>query len=149
MQSSIYEEIIIGSLGVLPLQPGYYAYTGSAFGPGGLRARISHHLKPASKPHWHIDYLRQEVELEAIGYTCSPEKLEHKLAEYLHSIPGLTIPLLRFGASDCCCPAHLFYSPALDTFQNFFAEFTARQTAGITTFAGSEFYIWWLSYPQI
>ncbi|MGE5646166.1 MAG: DUF123 domain-containing protein [Acidobacteriota bacterium] len=24
----------------MPLQPGFYVYVGSAFGPGGLRARI-------------------------------------------------------------------------------------------------------------
>jgi Uri superfamily endonuclease len=104
----------IGSLGILTINPGYYFYTGSAFGPGGLRARLSHHLIPATKPHWHIDYLRQVAEPTAIGYTCSPENLEHKLAMYLYHLPGLTIPLPRFGASDCHCTSHLFYSATLE-----------------------------------
>jgi Uri superfamily endonuclease len=112
LYSNYLGELNIGSLGILHLQPGYYFYTGSAFGPGGLRARLSHHLAPAAKPHWHIDYLRKEVELNAIVYTCSPEKLEHKMAEYLGSLPDLSVPLPRFGASDCRCPAHLFYTPS-------------------------------------
>jgi Uri superfamily endonuclease len=35
----------IGRLGVYDIVPGYYAYVGSAFGAGGLRARICHHLE--------------------------------------------------------------------------------------------------------
>ena len=32
----------IGQLGEFDIVPGYYAYVGSAFGAGGLYARISH-----------------------------------------------------------------------------------------------------------
>jgi Uri superfamily endonuclease len=39
------KRLIIGKLGTLTLQPGYYVYVGSAFGPGGLKARIGHHRK--------------------------------------------------------------------------------------------------------
>jgi Uri superfamily endonuclease len=58
----------MGSLGRLQLRPGYYVYVGSAFGPGGLRARIEHHARPAVRPHWHIDYLRRYTRLEAVWY---------------------------------------------------------------------------------
>jgi len=47
----------IGRLGAYDIVPGYYAYVGSAFGAGGLRARISHHLESTASPHWLIDYL--------------------------------------------------------------------------------------------
>ena len=49
----------IGSLGEFDIIPGFYAYVSSAFGSGGLRARIGHHLEPTTEPHWHIDYLLQ------------------------------------------------------------------------------------------
>ena len=35
----------IGSLGRQDIVPGFYLYVGSAFGAGGLRARIGHHLE--------------------------------------------------------------------------------------------------------
>jgi len=47
----------IGRLGTFAIVPGFYAYVGSAFGSGGLRARIGHHLESTTAPHWHIDYL--------------------------------------------------------------------------------------------
>ena len=36
---------------------GDYVYAGSAFGPGGTRARVSRHLRTDKKPHWYIDRL--------------------------------------------------------------------------------------------
>ena len=53
----------IGRLGTLKLQPGFYVYIGSAFGTGGLQARIKHHQRIAAHPHWHIDYLREVCDL--------------------------------------------------------------------------------------
>jgi len=43
----------------LDLLPGYYIYIGSAFGPGGVRARMLRHLRADKPKHWHIDYLRE------------------------------------------------------------------------------------------
>ena len=37
--------IRIGRLGELRLQSGIYVYVGSALGPGGVRARLMHHLE--------------------------------------------------------------------------------------------------------
>lgn len=45
----------VGSLGMQVLLPGFYLYVGSAFGAGGLRARVGHHLEATTDPHWHID----------------------------------------------------------------------------------------------
>ncbi|HEX3048057.1 MAG TPA: GIY-YIG nuclease family protein [Bacillota bacterium] len=99
----------IGKLGPLAIEPGFYVYTGSAFGPGGLRARLRHHLNPDSKIHWHIDYLRRATEIVEIRYWVGPKRLEHKVAKTFRAIPGAVVPLARFGASDCKCEAHLVY----------------------------------------
>ncbi|NIP37734.1 MAG: GIY-YIG nuclease family protein, partial [Candidatus Dadabacteria bacterium] len=49
----------VGRLGKIYIQPGYYIYVGSAFGPGGVRARVSRHFRKTKRSHWHIDYLRE------------------------------------------------------------------------------------------
>ncbi|MGD1103787.1 MAG: DUF123 domain-containing protein [Terriglobia bacterium] len=58
--------IQIGRRGTMQLQRGYYVYLGSALGPGGLRARIAHHQKLSTRPHWHIDYLRAHSRLHSV-----------------------------------------------------------------------------------
>ncbi len=104
--------IPVGRLGDLTVTPGCYLYVGSALGAGGLAGRLLHHLRVAARPHWHIDYLRAVTELDAIGWLASPERLEHTWAQALVQAPGCTAPMPRFGASDCRCPAHLFFLPA-------------------------------------
>jgi len=98
----------IGRLGTLPLQQGVYAYIGSARGPGGLAARLRHHLKRTTKPHWHIDYLRQQLPIHEIWYTCGTARLEHPWAKALDALPSNHPPMPGFGSSDCRCPSHLF-----------------------------------------
>ena len=58
----------IGRIGVLHLAPGWYLYVGSAFGPGGLRGRINHHVRRNGRPHWLIDYVRRNAHLESVWY---------------------------------------------------------------------------------
>src|SRR5262245_33042445 len=101
--------IQIGKLGVFAMSAGFYGYVGSAFGSGGLAGRLNHHRRPAARPHWHIDYLRQAARLEAIWIQESDSRREHEWASILRLMPGMVIPIPRFGASDCSCPAHLFY----------------------------------------
>jgi Uri superfamily endonuclease len=50
------KQLEIGRLGTFTIVPGFYAYVGSAFGAGGLRARLGHHLESTAAPHWHIDF---------------------------------------------------------------------------------------------
>ena len=45
LRASTAQTIQIGRLGDLVMQPGYYIYVGSAFGPGGLAARVGRHLR--------------------------------------------------------------------------------------------------------
>ena len=111
--------LTIGKLGGFPFAAGWYAYVGSAFGAGGLRGRLSHHLKHEHRLHWHIDYLTQAAALEEIWYLASETGYEHDWANLLTTLPHATLPVSRFGASDCKCPAHLFYFPVRPTFAQF------------------------------
>jgi len=114
--------VAVGRLGTAVLLPGWLLYVGSAFGSGGLAARIGHHLRPTPKPHWHVDYLRAALPLEEIWLCASPLPLEHRFAAALHRAPGSSIPLPRCGASDCRCAAHLFHFTVRPTPQLLAAE---------------------------
>ena len=95
----------IATLGDPVLDPGLYVYAGSAFGPGGIRARVGRLLRAEKKPHWHIDHLSSravciDVKTYPGGRKCS------LVANLLAS--GATVPLPGFGSSDCRdCEAHL------------------------------------------
>jgi Uri superfamily endonuclease len=101
--------IQIGKLGALQLQSGFYVYVGSALGPGGVRARVAHHLKPPRRPHWHIDYLRAHTRVEEIWYCLDIRRLEHIWAEQIGLAKGASLPLLGVGSTDCRCESHLFF----------------------------------------
>jgi Uri superfamily endonuclease len=100
--------IRIGRLGTFELQPGYYVYAGSAFGPGGLAARLGRHLRPSLRLRWHIDYLRAHT-VPVEFWTIEGLRREHRWAAALGSLAGAAIPLAGFGASDCACRSHLFF----------------------------------------
>jgi len=101
--------LTIGKLGYFHFKKGYYLYIGSAFGPGGLAARLKHHLSVSPKPRWHLDYLRPSTTVTDIRISGENERKEHIWAEQLNSVEALTMPIPGFGSSDCSCPAHLFY----------------------------------------
>ena len=101
--------IQIGLLGTIRLQPGYYVYLGSALGPGGLRARIGHHQKPSTRPHWHIDYLRAHSRVHTIWFSYGVRRREHQWARVVRTMNGAKVPLLGFGTSDCDCQSHLYF----------------------------------------
>lgn len=105
------ETVRIGALGTLVLEAGRYAYVGSAFGPGGLAARVGRHLRDGKKPHWHIDHLLPAVRVEEVWFSTRPEKLEERWVEALRSAPGARVPLRGFGAGDCGCEGHLVRLP--------------------------------------
>jgi Uri superfamily endonuclease len=107
LKSSSDPEVEVGKLGRLHVRPGFYVYVGSAFGPGGLKARIAHHMKISTRPHWHIDYLRSILLLNEAWYTYAAERNEHQWADTFSSLRGATIPMTGFGASDCSCISHL------------------------------------------
>jgi Uri superfamily endonuclease len=100
--------IQVGCLGTMQLQRGYYVYLGSALGPGGLCARVAHHQKPSSRPHWHIDYLRAHTQVYRVWFSYSEKRREHQWARVTQTLTGAKVPLLGFGASDCDCRSHLY-----------------------------------------
>lgn len=102
-------QLTVGRLGSLQIATGYYVYIGSAFGPGGLGARLAHHDRIAEAPHWHMDYLRPQAEIVEIWYTSDDKSREHQWAENLAAYKRSSLPLPGFGASDCACSTHLFY----------------------------------------
>ena len=88
---------------------GYYLYIGSAFGPGGLRARIGRHCRRQKVKRWHIDYLREAADISRIWLEASEAGREHDWAKALYGAEGFE-PITGFGCSDCRCRAHLFFS---------------------------------------
>lgn len=109
----------VGRLGALALRRGWYVYVGSAFGPGGLAARIRHHLRGGARPRWHIDYLREALGFVEAWCTQDRRPREHLWASVLRGVEGCSIPARRFGASDCRCAAHLFFFESPPPFARF------------------------------
>lgn len=103
--------VAVGKLGAFDFPAGWYAYAGSARGPGGLAARVSRHCRKSKTPHWHIDYLRAHAKPVAAWYATGLEKRECSWARILLKLTGASIPASGFGASDCRCPTHLVRFP--------------------------------------
>lgn len=100
----------IGRLGNFEFPAGWYAYVGSAHGPGGLKARIAYHLRPPLRRHWHLDYLRAEACPREVWYRPGGHRTEEcALAKAIMELPKASVPVPGFGASDCRCRAHLFH----------------------------------------
>ncbi len=116
----------IGKLGTLHLKPGFYIYVGSAFGPGGLKARIAHHCEKPARLHWHLDYLASLLKLTEIWYTYDPIHREHQWAKTIASTRGASVPLDGFGSSDCRCKSHLFYFDTVPSGRSFRRNLSAR-----------------------
>lgn len=105
----------IRSLADRTLAPGPYIYCGSAYGPGGLRARVARHLRSGKSVRWHVDRLTGAGQVEGLavhigGHEC--DLVDAFMAR------GATVALAGFGSSDCRrCPAHLLAAPGrFDTF---------------------------------
>ncbi len=101
-------QIAVGALGTWRFPEGTYLYVGSAWGPGGLRARLGRHLRSSPNLRWHIDYLRAYADPVAV-WLAPDTHLECAWARALSDHPDARIVAPRFGASDCRCPTHLFY----------------------------------------
>ena len=88
------------------LTPGFYAYCGSAKGPGGLQARVGRHLAPDKKIHWHVDALTLAGEICQVGVKAGGSECD--LVARVLATPGASVPIREFGSSDCpSCEAHL------------------------------------------
>lgn len=117
LHSATHRCLVVGRLGTLMLVPGYYAYVGSAFGPGGVAARIHHHRTAQERQHWHIDYLKRQLTLAETWFSYGDTKREHQWAALLQRYCSIAMP--GFGASDCRCSSHLFFCSPKPDFEHF------------------------------
>ncbi len=103
-------DIVVGALGTIRFEKGYYAYTGSARGPGGLK-RVERHLEVmrGTNPtrRWHIDYLLPFTHLEIAVTTKTEDDLECAIAK---GVGSQLVSIPRFGCTDCKCKSHLHFS---------------------------------------
>ena len=104
--------IDVGSLGVVRMRRGLYAYTGSGLGRGALslRGRVSRHLSKRKRLRWHIDYLTSSESSVVVGVVASraEKRLECAIASTINSVAE---PIEGFGCSDCKCRSHLALTP--------------------------------------
>ena len=118
LQSRSNAKAQIGSWRQIDLESGYYIYVGSAFGPGGVQARVSRHCRKTKPKHWHIDYLREFASPFGAWYSHETKRLEHRWAQLLRDMSGMS-PIQGFGCSDCKCYSHLFHTSTAPDFALF------------------------------
>jgi len=112
--------IQIGRWQRIELKIGYYLYVGSAFGPGGVRARVLRHARKGKTLRWHIDYLNGYAQIIEVWFNHTPIHLEHSWARTLDKMDAAS-PIPRFGSSDCNCPTHLYYYATMPDSRRFSA----------------------------
>ncbi|PTW58762.1 Uri superfamily endonuclease [Breoghania corrubedonensis] len=96
-------------LGNPVLSRGWYAYCGSAHGPGGIRARVSRHMRREKTLRWHVD--RLTIAAGEVRAAAFADRGECDLVATLMQA-GFTVPVSGFGSTDCrVCPAHLLRWP--------------------------------------
>lgn len=120
----------VGKLTEATFAPGYYAYVGSAFGPGGLHARLRHHLSVSERCHWHLDYIRPAMHFVSTWLTEDTVAREHDWAEGLQALPGSQFPVKGLGATDCQCHSHLLRFDQLPTLTEFRRVLAEREVLG-------------------
>lgn len=103
----------------LHFDSGYYIYCGSAM--NGLERRIERHFSRRKKLRWHVDYLSMKAKPIAAFAVVSEVKIECWLSIELSKIFK---EFDEFGASDCSCRTHLFFSPfnPLERIEEFLKE---------------------------
>ena len=118
LRSRLTRETQVGRWGLLNIKPGYYIYVGSAFGPGGVQARVVRHCSETKSKHWHIDYLSELVDPVGAWYSYGPKQVEHQWAKTLCSMENM-FAIKGFGCSDCRCYSHLFTTARKPEFLQF------------------------------
>ena len=113
LRLDVAKALSVGRLGECQFAAGYYAYVGSAFGSGGIRARVNRHLKVDKRTHWHLDYLRPQAKPDWVFASQTGSNQECAWAASLSELEQVTTPITGFGASDCQCHSHLFYSSSV------------------------------------
>jgi Uri superfamily endonuclease len=112
--------VVVGKLGTIAFARGFYAYVGSAMGPGGFK-RVARHLDVSEgrlrTKKWHVDYFLTVAKVLATVEITTQQTIECKVARELLANASLAC-IENFGSSDCRCRSHLFYSPRIDDIEN-------------------------------
>ena len=87
--------VMLSGRAPIALPAGRYLYCGSAKGPGGLKARLSRHMRRGKSVHWHIDQLTEQGLV--IGGWVFPGGDECELVQMFSHLP---MPIAGFGSSD-------------------------------------------------
>ena len=112
----------ISTLSPLMLPAGRYIYCGSAYGPGGIKARVARHLRQDKSLRWHVDRLTLGGRVSQVAALIGGS--ECTLMAGLCALPGVSVPVLNFGSSDCrTCPAHLAAVPNKFDIEEFVSGF--------------------------
>jgi|GEM_PF-203829 Uri superfamily endonuclease len=123
------KRVTVGKLRTIQFALGFYAYVGSALGPGGFK-RVARHLDVSAgrnKTHkWHIDHLSAVAEIIGISEITTGDRIECEVARNLALNPVLT-SITGFGSSDCRCSSHLFYARHLHDLENAMQRFLDDQ----------------------
>lgn len=116
--------VSVGALGKTLFRKGVYVYVGSA--QGGVEARVGRHLRGSKKKRWHIDYLLPKAEVFSVVTVPGEDKsVECQIAGSLLACERASVPVRRFGSSDCRCDSHLIFFG--DSDPEIVAEDVARQ----------------------
>lgn len=99
-------------------QKGIYFYVGSA--QRNLSARLERHARKDKPLRWHIDYLSSKAKILGAIIVPGPHENECELANELGRMFELAVA--GFGASDCRCSGHLFWTPRLSGSDGIAAE---------------------------
>ena len=92
---------------LITLPAGRYLYCGSAKGPGGLKARLSRHIRRGKSVRWHVDQLTEQGLV--IGDWVFPGGDECRLVQMCSHLP---VPIAGFDSGDCAiCRSHLLFWP--------------------------------------
>ncbi|USZ68387.1 GIY-YIG nuclease family protein [Halorussus salilacus] len=124
-----------GAAGERDLAAGWYAYTGTAFGPGGF-ARIERHRELAAGErdarHWHVDYLLGYPASRVAGVVKSVGvDAECAVSRRLDTDGDLDAETVAgLGASDCECDSHLRYARERDPLERAVRRAHERESVG-------------------
>ncbi|MGB9729931.1 MAG: GIY-YIG nuclease family protein [Thermoprotei archaeon] len=107
-------KVEVGSLGLIDVVKGYYAYVGSA--KRGVLKRLMRHFSRMKKRRWHIDYLTSlefvDVVVSFILFGRDEKSLAGLFSRKFNFVRG-------FGCSDDRVnPSHLFYLGEFDSLDN-------------------------------
>lgn len=104
------EKLEIGALRTIFLNRGFYVYNGSAYGAGGLRSRIKHHVEKKKRLHWHIDYVTSSGKCKILKViACKKRNLERSASLEMLEEKESFVGIPRFGATDDkAAKTHLF-----------------------------------------